>query len=413
MDVKTAFLNGFLKEELYMMQPEGFVDPKGANKVCKLQRSIYGLVQASRSWNIRFDEVIKAYGFVQTYGEACIYKKVSGSSVAFLILYVDDILLIGNDIEFLDGIKGYLNKNFSMKDHGEAAYILGIKIYRDRSRRLIGLSQSTYLDKVLKKFKMDQSKKGFLPVLQGVKLSQTQCPTTAEDIEKMKVIPYASAIGSIMYAMLCTRPDVCLAISLAGRYQSNPGVDHWTAVKNILKYLKRTKDMFLVYGGDEELVVKGYVDASFDNDPDDSKSQTGYVFILNGGAVSWCSSKQSVVAGSTCEAEYIAASEAAHEGVWMKEFISDLGVIPSASGPMTIFCDNTGAIAIAKEPRFHKKTKHIKRRFNSIREYVKDGDIEICKVHTDLNVADPLTKPLPRAKHDQHQDSMGVRFITM
>ncbi len=171
--------------------------------------------------------------------------------------------------------------------------------------------------------------------------------------------------------------------------------------------------MFLIYRGDEELVVKGYVDASFDTDPDDSKSQTGYVFILNGGAVSWCSSKQSVVAGSTCEAEYIAASEAAHEGVWMKEFISDLGVIPSASGPMTIFCDNTGAIAIAKEPRFHKRTKHIKRRFNSIREYVKDGDIEICKVKTDLNVADPLTKPLPRAKHDQHQDSMGVRFITM
>ena len=170
-------------------------------------------MQASRSWNIRFDEVIKAYGFIQTFGEACIYKKVSGSSVAFLILYVDDILLIGNDMEFLDSIKGYLNKSFSMKDLGEAAYILGIKIYRDRSRRLIGLSQSTYLDIVLKKFKMDQAKKGFLPVLQGVKLSQTQCPTTAEDREKMKDVPYASAIGSIMYAMLCTRPDVCLAIS--------------------------------------------------------------------------------------------------------------------------------------------------------------------------------------------------------
>ena len=153
------------------------------------------------------------------------------SFVAFLILYVDDILLIGNDIEFLDSIKGYLNTSFSMKDLGEAAYILGIKIYRDRSRRLIGLSQSTYLDKVLKKFKMDQAKKGFLPVLQGVKLSKTQCPTTAEDRENMKDVPYASAIGSIMYAMLCTRPDVCLAISLEGRYQSNPGVDHWTAVK--------------------------------------------------------------------------------------------------------------------------------------------------------------------------------------
>ena len=151
---------------------------------------------------------------------------MSGSSVAFLILYVDDILLMGNDIEFLDSIKAYLNKCFSMKDLGEAAYILGIKIYRNRSRRLIGLSQSTYLDKILKKFKMDQSKKGFLPVLQGVRLSSAQCPTTAKDKEEMSVIPYASAIGSIMYAMLCTRPDVCLAISLAGRYQSNPRVDH-------------------------------------------------------------------------------------------------------------------------------------------------------------------------------------------
>ena len=124
---------------------------------------------------------------------------------------------------------------------------------------------------------MDQSKKGFLPVLQGVQLSTAQCPTTTEYIEKMSVIPYASAIWSIMYAMLCTRPDVCLAINLAGRYQSNPGVDHRKAVKNILKYLKRTKDMFLIYGGDKELVVNGYIAASFHTDSDDSKSQTRYV----------------------------------------------------------------------------------------------------------------------------------------
>ena len=193
-----------------MIQQESFFNPKGANKICKLQRSIYGLVQAYRSWNIHFDSVIKAYGFIQTFGEVCIYKKVSGSSIAFLILYVDDILLIGTDIEFLDSIKGYLNKSFSMKDLGEAAYILGIKIYREISRRLIGLSQSTYLDKVLKKFKMDQSKKGFLPVLQDVKLSQTQCSTTAEDREKMEVIPYASAVGSIMYAMML--PDLMCAL---------------------------------------------------------------------------------------------------------------------------------------------------------------------------------------------------------
>ena len=159
MDVKMAFLNGFLKEELYMMQPEGFVDPKNADKVCKLQRSIYGLVQASRSWNIRFDEMIKAFGFMQTYGEACVYKKVSGSSVAFLILYVDDILLIGNDIEFLDSIKGYSNKSFSMKDLVEAAYILGIKIYRDRSRRPMILSKNAHLDMFLKEFKIDQQRR--------------------------------------------------------------------------------------------------------------------------------------------------------------------------------------------------------------------------------------------------------------
>jgi len=316
-------------------------------------------------------------------------------------------------VELLNSIKGYLNKSFSMKDLGEAAYILGIKIYRDRSRRLIGLSQSTYLDKVLKKFKMDQAKKGFLPMLQGKALSKTQCPTTANERERMSKIPYASAIGSIMYAMLCTRPDVSHALSLTSRFQSDPGEEHWTAVKNILKYLKRTKDMFLVYGDCEELAVKGYVDASFDTDPDDSKSQTGYVFVLNGAAVSWRSSKQSVIASSTLEAEYMAASEAAREGIWLKEFVTELGVVPNALDPMEIYCDNSGAIALAKEPRCHKTSKHIKRRFHQIRESVHVGDIRICKVHTDLNVADPLTKPLPRAKHDQHQKAMGVRSLPM
>src|SRR4051812_41683596 len=178
-----------------MIQLKGFVDPKYANKVCKLQRSIYGLKQASRSWNLRFAEVTKEFGFVQTYGEACIYKKVSGSNVAFLILYVDDILLIKNDIDLLNSGKSYLNNKFSMKDLGEVSYILGIKIYRDRSRRLIGLSQSTYLDNILKKFKMDESKKGFLRMLQGKTLSKTQSPASAEEREIMDKVPYALAIG--------------------------------------------------------------------------------------------------------------------------------------------------------------------------------------------------------------------------
>jgi hypothetical protein len=158
---------------------------------------------------------------------------------------------------------------------------------------------------------MDGSKKGLLPLLQGKALSNTQSPVTAEDREVMNKIPYASAIGSIMYAMLCTRSDVAHAISLTSRYQSDLGLEHWTAVKNILKYLRGTKYMFLIYGGEEELVAKCYVDASFDTDPDDSKSQYGYVFLMNGGAVSWRSSNQLVVARSSTEAEYVAASEAA------------------------------------------------------------------------------------------------------
>ena len=257
MDVKTAFHNGNLTENVYMMQPEGFVDSTNARKICKLQKSIYGLKQASRSWNIHFDEVVKGFGFIKNEEEACVYKKESGSSVAFLILYVDDILLIGNNIPMLESVKTSLKNSFSMKDLGEAAYILGIKIYRDRSRRLIGLSQDTYVDKMLKRFNMEEAKKGFLPMSHGIHLSKSQCPTTTDEWDRMSKVPYASAIGSIMYAMISTRPNVSYALSVTSRYQSDPGESHWTAVKNILKYLRRTKNAFLVHGGEEELVVTG------------------------------------------------------------------------------------------------------------------------------------------------------------
>ncbi|XP_074313781.1 secreted RxLR effector protein 161-like [Silene latifolia] len=207
---------------------------------------------------------------------------------------------------------------------GDAAYILGIRIYRDRPNRLIGLSQSTYVDKVIQRFNIIDSKKGFLPMSHGITLSKTQCPSTLDEQERMRKIPYASAIGSIMYAMLYTHPDVACALSMMSRYQNSPGEGHWTAANNILKYLKRTKDMFLVFGGDEELVVSGYTDASFRTDRDDSQSQSGYIFLLNGGAVSWKSSKQDTVADSTTEAEYIAASEATKEAVWIRKFVWEL-----------------------------------------------------------------------------------------
>ncbi|NDX61125.1 hypothetical protein G3N22_19985 [Acinetobacter baumannii] len=252
-----------------------------------MDRSIYGLKQASRSWNLRFDETVKEFGFIKNVEEPCVYKKASGSIVTFLVLYVDDILLIGNDIPTLQQVKEWLGKCFAMKDLGEAQSILGITIYRDRSKRLLGLSQEKYIDKVLNRFSMNDSKKGYIPLPQGVTLTKADSPSSKEERETMSRVPYASAIGSIMYAMLCTRLDVAHALSITSRFQQDPGVKHWTAVKGILKYLRRTKGLFLVYGGEEELSVKGYGDAAFQLQENEMRSQSGFVFVLNGGAISW------------------------------------------------------------------------------------------------------------------------------
>ncbi|KAJ9544434.1 hypothetical protein OSB04_024141 [Centaurea solstitialis] len=390
MDVKTAFHNGKLTEDVYMLQPDGFVDPKNPNK------------QASRSRNLHFDKRIKEFGFTKSEFDPCVYTKFSGSIVTFLILYVDDILLlIGNDIPTLQGVKAWLSKCFQMKDLGEAAYILEIDL-----DGFIGLSQSTYIDKILKIFRMDESNKGFIPMQHGIVLSKAQCPVSSQDKDKMKSIPYASAIGSIMYAMICTRPDVAYSVSVTSRYQQNPGEAHWVVVKNILKYLRRTKEMFLVFGGSEdEISVTGFTDASFQTDRDDFRSQSWYVFILNRGAISCKSSKQNTIADSTTEAEYVAALDAAKEAVWLSNFISDLRVVTSISRPVDIYCDNSGVVAHAKEPREHHKSRHVLRKYHLIREIIGRGEVRICKILTDENVADPLIKPLARVKHENVTDT--------
>ena len=178
-------------------------------------------------------------------------------------------------------------------------------------------------------------------------------------------------------------------------------------MKCILKYLRRTKDLFLVYGG-EELKLQGYTDSSFQSDPDDSRSTSGFLFTLNGGAVSWKSSKQPTTADSTTEAEYIAASDAAKEAVWLKKFIIDLGVVPTISDPIPLLCDNNGAIAQAKEPRSHQKSKHILRRFHLIREIVARGDVVVERIPSTDNLADPLTKPLAQEVFERHCTTMGL-----
>ncbi|GJX42219.1 retrotransposon protein, putative, ty1-copia subclass [Tanacetum coccineum] len=211
MDVKTTFLNRHLFEEVYMTQPKGFVKPKYPNHVCKLKRSIYGLKQASRQWNKRFDDEIKKLGFTQNHNKLCVYQKASGSYVTFLILYVDDILIMGNNILMLQDVKSYIGKCFAMKDLGEAAYILGIKIYRDRSKRLIGLCQSAYIEKILKRYYMENSKRRTIPMQDKLKLSKSNGASTPVEKRRMSNVPYASTIGSIMYAVRYTRPDIAFA----------------------------------------------------------------------------------------------------------------------------------------------------------------------------------------------------------
>ena len=222
MDVKTVFLNGNLEEELYMMQPKGFIAKNQKHMVCKLKRSIYGLKQASKSWNIRSDQAIKSFGFEQNLDKPCVYKRHRDKVVMFLVLYVDDILLIGNDVGVMSSVKVWLSSQFDMKDLGEANFILGIKLWQDHKNKMLGLSQSGYIDNVLKQFGMQNSKKGLLPFRHGVPLSDDQRPKTLEEENMMRQVPYASIVGSLMYAMLCTKLDICYSIGMVNRYQSNP-----------------------------------------------------------------------------------------------------------------------------------------------------------------------------------------------
>ena len=224
----------------------------------------------------------------------------------------------------------------------------------------------------------------------------------------MRRIPYASAVESLMYAMLCTRPDICYAVGVVSRFQSNPSPEHWIAVKHILKYLRRTRDYMLVYSSGD-LNLLGYTDSDFQGDKDSRKSTSGSVFTLGGGSVVWRSIKQSSIADSIMEAEYIAASEAAKEAVWLKNFLSDLEVVPDMDKPITLYCDNSGSVANSKEPRSYKRGKHIERKYHLIREIVNRGDVTVTKIPTLENLADPFTKTLTEKQFNKHLEGMGLR----
>ncbi|KAK7341990.1 hypothetical protein VNO80_24931 [Phaseolus coccineus] len=254
MDVKTAFLNGDIDETIYMLQPENFVSGDPKSIVCKLKKSIYGLKQASRQWYQKFHQVITSYGFEANVVDDCVYHKFSGSKYIFLVLYVDDVLLASSDVGLLHETKKFLTKNFEMKDLGNASFVLGIQILRDRPR------------------------------------------------------------GSLMYAQVCTRPDIAFIVEVLGRYLSNPGLQHWTTAKRMLRYLKKTKDYVLTYRRSENLEIIGYSDFDFAGCQDSKRSTSGYVYILAGGAISWKSVKQTLIASSTMATEFVACYEASNHG---------------------------------------------------------------------------------------------------
>nr|GEW05950.1 zinc finger, CCHC-type [Tanacetum cinerariifolium] len=239
--------------------------------------------------------------------------------------------------------------SFAMKDLEDVAYILEIKIYRDRSKRLIGLCQKAYMEKILKRYYMENSKRGTIPMQEKLKLSKSQGASTPAEKQRMQNIPYASAVGSIMYTVRCTRPDVAFAQNMTSHFQQNPGEEHWTAVKNILKYLRNTKDMFLVYR----------------------------------------------------DAEYIAAFDASREAVWIRKFIYGFGIVPTIEKPISMYCDNTGAITIAKGDGVTKGARHFRAKVHYLRETIKLGDVKIEKIDTDDNLADPFTKALVFSKHSE------------
>lgn len=264
---------------------------------------------------------MEANGYSKTTPDNCVFvKKFSDTDFMILLLYVDDMLIVGHDAAKIEKLKKELSKSFAMKDLGPAKKILGMKIIRDRKKKELWLSQERYIEKVLERFNMSTAKPVVSPLAGHFKLSSKQCPTSENGKQEMKNVPYASAVGSLMHAMVCTRPDIAHAVGVVSRFLSNPGKEHWAAVKWILRYLRGTSKVCLCFGNGK-YVLDGFTDADMAGDVDSRKSTSGYLITFAGGAVSWQSKLKKCVALSTTEAEYIAITEACKEVLWMKKFI--------------------------------------------------------------------------------------------
>jgi Reverse transcriptase (RNA-dependent DNA polymerase) len=329
-----------------------------------------------------------------------IYLKISGSKFIIIVLYVDDILVASSDLDILFEIKYFLSKKFDMKDIGEVSYVISIEIHRDQSREILGLSQKAYIEKILKCYNMQNCSPSVTPIIKGDKFSKFQCPKNDLEHAQMKQIPYASVVGSLMYAQVCTCSNITFVVGMLGRYQTDPGMDHWKAAKKVLHYLQRTKNYMLTFRKSDNLEVIGYSDSDFFGCVDSKKSTSSYIFMLVGGPISWKSAKQSITAASTMQVEFVACYEATGQAVWLKNFIPGLQVIDSIASEVAIF--------FSKNNKSSDTSKWINIKYLVVRDKVKDDTIVIQHINTRAMLADSLTKMLPSTLYKEHVAGMNL-----
>ena len=405
MDAKTAFLQGDLNEEIYMRQPNGFVDPDKPDYVCKLNKGIYGLKQAARCWNNSINSYLLSHGYKKSTADPCVYIKTVKSqdgTVHFVMIaiYVDDMLFFSNNTEMLEKEKREIAKEFQVEDLGELHYVVGMSIVRDREKRTMSITQKKYLEGVLKKFDMENCKPVSTPLEFGKKYEEL-----SKDDERFDKQMYQRAIGCLTYAATISRPDLSTAVSVL--FMSNPGIEHWKGVKRVLRYVRGTLDIGLVYyGNDTSTVLTGYSDADWAGDLLTRRSTTGYVFQIQGSTVRWCSKRHACVARSTTEAEYIALSITSQEAVWLRRLLEN--VLKKQDNPTVLYEDNQGTMELTKNPKFHNRTKHIDVSYHYVREQVdnKNTSVKYCK--TEDMLADVMTKELSKVQFERFRDMLGL-----
>jgi hypothetical protein len=401
MDVKTAFLNGELEEEIYMDQSDGFLSKGQEGMVCKLLKFLYGLKQAPKQWHEKFDRTLASAGFVVNEADKCVYYRYGGAEGVILCLYVDDILIFGTSLNVIKEVKEFLSQSFEMKDLGEADVILNIKLVKESNSRMI-LTQSHYMEKVLSRFSYSDYKPVSTPYDTSLILRKNKRIMRDQ-------LRYSQIIGSLMYLASATRPDISFAVSKLSRFVSNPGDDHWKAIERVMCYLKGTMNYEIHYTGYPR-VLEGYSDSNWISDADEIKATSGYVFTLGGGAVSWKSCKQTILTRSTMEAELTALDTATVEAEWLRELLMDLPIVKKPIPIILMNCDNQTVIVKMNSSKDNmKSSRHVKRRLKSVRKLRNFGVIALDYVQTAKNLADQFTKGLLRNVIDNASMELGLR----